>query len=98
MPQQILRFGGFELHLGRYELRKGKIRIRLGPQAMELLILLARRPGDLVTREEIAQKLWPPGTFLDFERGINNAMRRVRTALGDDPDRPDYVETVPGKG
>lgn len=98
MQRQILRFGHFEVHLDRYELRKGTVRIRLGPQPMELLILLARRPGELVTREEIAEKLWSPGIFLDAERGINNAMRRLRTALGDNPGQPQYVETVAGKG
>jgi len=87
-----------EVHLARYELRRGARLVRLERQPMELLILLAVRKGELVTREAIVEQLWPAGVFVDTERGINNAMRKIRSALRDDADRPRYIETVVGKG
>jgi DNA-binding winged helix-turn-helix (wHTH) protein/tetratricopeptide (TPR) repeat protein len=87
-----------ELDLGRYELRRRGRRIRLEKKPMELLILLARRRDLLVTREEIVAKLWRSALFIDTEPNINNIVRKIRTALGDNSERPRFLETVVGKG
>ena len=87
-----------ELDLKRYEVRCGSRVLRLERQPMELLILLASRPGELITRQEITARLWGQGVFVDAERGINNAVRKLRVALADDPEQPRYLETVIGKG
>jgi DNA-binding winged helix-turn-helix (wHTH) protein/Flp pilus assembly protein TadD len=87
-----------ELDLGRYELRRQGRRIRLEKKPMELLILLASRRDLLVTREEIVAKLWRSALFIDTEPNINNIVRKIRTALGDNPERPRFLETVVGKG
>lgn len=87
-----------ELDLGRYELRRGGRTRKLERLPMELLILLAERQGQLVTRAEILERLWGAEVFVDGDAAINTAIRKVRQALGDDPDRPQFVETVVGKG
>jgi TolB-like protein/DNA-binding winged helix-turn-helix (wHTH) protein/Tfp pilus assembly protein PilF len=87
-----------ELDLGRYELRRGGRVKRLERLPMELLILLAERQGQLVTRSAIRERLWGAGVFVDEDPAINTAVRKVRRALRDDPDRPQFVETVVGKG
>jgi TolB-like protein/DNA-binding winged helix-turn-helix (wHTH) protein len=89
---------GLEIDLGRYELRRGGRARKLERLPMELLILLAERQGQLVTRAEILERLWGAEVFVDGDAAINTAIRKVRQALGDDPDRPRYVETVVGKG
>lgn len=86
------------LDLRRYELRRGRRVLRLERQPMELLILLARRNGELVTREEIEQHLWGEEVPLEADRGINNAVRKLRLALHDDSKAPRFLETVIGKG
>jgi len=90
--------GEVELDLGRYELRRFGRRVKLEKKPMELLIFLVSRREQLVTREEIVQRLWRSDLFIDSERNLNNIMRKIRTALGDDADRPSFVETVIGKG
>ena len=87
-----------QLDLARYEVRVGGHRVHLERQPMELLVLLAERRGEMVTREEIAHKLWGATVYLNAEQGINNGIRKIRLALGDDPERPHFVETVVGKG
>jgi DNA-binding winged helix-turn-helix (wHTH) protein/tetratricopeptide (TPR) repeat protein len=87
-----------ELDLGRYELRRNGRRVRLEKKPMELLIFLATRRERLVTREEIIAKLWRSALFIDTEPNINNIIRKIRTALGDDSERPRFLETVVGKG
>ena len=87
-----------ELDLGRYTLRRDGRQKRLERLPMELLILLAERQGQLVTRSEILERLWGTDVFVDGDAAINTAVRKVRRALGDDPDRPRFVETVVGKG
>ena len=87
-----------ELDLGRYELRRRGRRVRLEKKPMELLIFLASRREQLVTREEIVAKLWRSALFIDTEPNINNIVRKIRTALGDHTDRPRFLETVVGKG
>src|SRR5215475_10975886 len=96
--QRLLRFESFELDVRSRELRKGKQRIRLQEQPFEILRLMLERPGDVVTREELARHLWPKGTFVDFEHSLNAAVKRLRAALGDDADNPRFVETLHRRG
>src|SRR5258705_4445679 len=96
--ERLLRFESFELDVRSRELRKGKNRIRLQEQPFEILRLMLERPGDVVTREELAQRLWPAGTFVDFEHSLNAAVKRLRAALGDDADNPRFVETLHRRG
>ncbi|HYS25333.1 MAG TPA: winged helix-turn-helix domain-containing protein [Vicinamibacterales bacterium] len=97
-PERLLRFESFELDTRSRELRKGSNRIRLQEQPFEILRLMLEHPGDVVTREELARKLWPNGTFVDFEHSLNAAVKRLRAALGDDADNPRFVETLPRRG
>src|SRR6059058_4684620 len=96
--ERLLRFASFELDVHSRELRKGTDRIRLQEQPFEILRLMLERPGDVVTREEMARRLWPEGTFVDFEHSLNAAVKRLRAALGDDADNPRFVETLPRRG
>src|SRR3954464_1283766 len=96
--ERLLRFESFELDVRSRELRNGKNRIRLQEQPFEILRLMLERPGDIVTREELQQRLWPDGTFVDFEHSLNAAVKRLRAALGDDADNPKFVETLPRRG
>jgi DNA-binding winged helix-turn-helix (wHTH) protein len=80
------------------ELRKGATRIRLQDQPFEILRMMLERPGHVVTREELQKRLWPEGTFVDFEHSLNAAVKRLRAALGDDADHPRFVETLPRRG
>ena len=93
-----LRFDSFELDLPTGELRKEGRLIKLQDQPMKLLILLATRAGELVGRDEIQNALWSDSHFVEFEHGINTAIRKIREALGDDPEKPRFVETLPRKG
>jgi TolB-like protein/DNA-binding winged helix-turn-helix (wHTH) protein/Flp pilus assembly protein TadD len=93
-----LRFGVFELDLDTGELRKSGRAVRLRPQAAKVLGVLASRPGQLVTREDLQQQLWGQETFVDFEHSINLCIREIRAALGDDAATPRYVETLPRHG
>lgn len=93
-----VRFGAFQLDLRTGELRKAGARINLSDQPFQLLKALLARPGDLVTREELRQRLWPAETFVDFEHGLNAAVRRLRDALGDSADVPRFIETMPRRG
>jgi len=95
---RVIRFGGFELDLHAGELRKAGARLSLPAQSFHVLALLLERPGDLVTREELRQRLWPTGTFVDFEHGLNAVVNRLRDTLGDSADRPRFIETVPRRG
>src|ERR1700704_5161421 len=87
-----------ELDLGRYELRRSGRRVKLERKPMELLIFLVGRRDQIVSREDIVRKLWRSDLFIDTERNVNNIVRKVRTALGDDSARPRFLETVVGKG
>ena len=87
-----------ELDLGRYELRRQGRRIKLEKKPMELLIFLVSRREQLVSRDEIVGKLWGSNLFIDTEPNINNIVRKIRTALGDDSAKPRFLETVVGKG
>jgi eukaryotic-like serine/threonine-protein kinase len=93
-----LGFGVFEVDLRAGELRKHGLKIKLQEQPFKILVLLLRRRGELVTREELRQELWPAHTFVDFDRGLNKAMTKLRTALGDSAESPRYVETLHRRG
>jgi DNA-binding winged helix-turn-helix (wHTH) protein/tetratricopeptide (TPR) repeat protein len=90
--------GDVELDLGRYELRRFGRRIKLEKKPMELLIFLVGRRDQMVSREDIVRKLWRSNLFIDTERNLNNIVRKIRTALGDNTAKPRFVETVVGKG
>jgi DNA-binding winged helix-turn-helix (wHTH) protein len=94
----VLRFGAFELDLEAERLLKNGRQVRLQPQPFKLLRLLTAQPGRLVTREEIQASLWTNDTFVDFEQGVNFAVKQVREALGDRAENSIYVETVPKRG
>jgi DNA-binding winged helix-turn-helix (wHTH) protein len=94
----IVQFGSFELDLEAERLLKNGRQVRLQPQPFKLLRLLTTQPGKLVTREEIQAALWTNDTFVDFEQGVNFAIKQVREALGDRADNSIYVETVPKRG
>jgi TolB-like protein/DNA-binding winged helix-turn-helix (wHTH) protein len=98
LPTEVVKFDEFELDCNRYQLLRAGRRIKLEKLPMELLILLLEKEGHLVTREEIVDRLWGPDVFLDTEHGINTAIRKIRNALRDDPERPRFVQTVTGKG
>ncbi len=98
MPLSCYKFGEFELDSARFELRRDGRVLKLERIPMELLILLAEKDGNVVSRQEIVERLWGKDVFLDTEHGINTAMRKIRQALRDDPDRPRFVQTVTGKG
>jgi TolB-like protein/tetratricopeptide (TPR) repeat protein len=94
----LLRFGTFELDVRSRELRNDMVRVRLQEQPFEILRLMLQRPGEVITRDELRQRLWPAGTFVDFEHSLNAAIKRLRAALGDDADKPTFIETVPRRG
>src|SRR5437899_195190 len=79
-------------------LGKKPLKIRLQGQPVEILAMLLQRPGETITREELQKKLWPADTFVDFEQGLNNAMKRLRAALDDSAESPRFVETLPRHG
>ena len=97
-PARHLRFGAFDLNLHTGELHKGRTRLRVPDQSIEILKALLEQPGQLVTREELRDRLWSSDTFVDFEHGLNAAVRRLREALGDSADVPKYIETLPRRG
>jgi DNA-binding winged helix-turn-helix (wHTH) protein/Tol biopolymer transport system component len=96
-PGQV-KFGVFELDLTSGELRKGGTRIRLQDQPFQVLKALVEKPGEVVTREELQQRLWPRDTFVDFEDGLSTAVKKIRRALGDSAANPRFVETLPKRG
>ena len=93
-----LSFGPFEADLHSGELRKNGVKVRLQAQPFQLLVMLLERPGELVTREEICQKLWAADTFVDFDRSLGVALNKIREVLGDSAANPRYIETLPRKG
>jgi DNA-binding winged helix-turn-helix (wHTH) protein len=92
-PRSV-RFGSFEVSFPSRELRKHGARVRLPGQPFDILAILLEHAGEVVTREELRQRLWPADTFVDFEHGMNNAVKKLRAALGDSADVPVYVETL----
>src|SRR5712691_2093977 len=96
--RKILRFAVFEVDLAAGELRKNGTRIRLQEQPFQILVHLLDRAGEVVTREELRQKLWPADTFVDFDHSLNTAINKLREALGDSASSPRYVETLARRG
>src|SRR5215813_5819536 len=94
----ILRFGAFELNASAGELRHQGDLVKLSPQPLKVLDLLARRSGEVLTRNEIREHIWCGDTFVDFEQGLNFCIRQIREALGDHADAPRFVETLPRRG
>src|SRR5215831_17651174 len=92
------RFGRFELDSRTRELRKDGVRLRLQEQPFAVLALMLEHPGELLTRDELRDRLWPEGTFVDFEHGLNAAVKRLRAVLGDNAERPRFVETLHRRG
>jgi DNA-binding winged helix-turn-helix (wHTH) protein len=93
-----VRFGNFEVDLRAGELRKSGLKIKLQGQPLAVLALLLERPGQVVTREELQQKLWAGEAFVDFEHGLNKAIGKVRDALADNANNPRFIETLPRRG
>jgi DNA-binding winged helix-turn-helix (wHTH) protein len=91
-------FGPFSVDLRAGELFKGKKKIKVQQLPMQVLGALLERPGEVVEREELKSRLWPADTFVDFEHGLNTAIKKLRHALGDSTDKPRYIETLPKKG
>ena len=96
--KRIVRFGMYEADLQQLFLSKGGLRVKLQGQPFRVLALLLENPGKLVTRDEIRQKLWPADTFVEFDDGLNTAIKKLRGALSDSADNPRFIETVPRRG
>src|ERR1700752_3585668 len=94
----ILRFANFEVDLLSGELRRSGLKVKLTGQPFQVLTTVLEKPGRVVTREELHQKLWAQDTFVDFEHGLNKAINKVREALGDDADNPRFIEPLPARG
>jgi DNA-binding winged helix-turn-helix (wHTH) protein len=97
-PHHLYRFGRFELDTRSGELRRNGYRVRLQEQPRRILLLLVEHAGDIVTREELHRTLWPADTFVDFDIGLNAAIRKLRIALGDRVKHPQFIETVSRRG
>src|SRR6267378_8186410 len=98
MPSERVRFGQFHLDVSRYELTRAGKPVHMERIPMDLLILLVRENGRLISREEIIERLWGKDVHFDTDNSINTAIRKIRRALGEDPEKPQYIETVLGKG
>ena len=94
----VFRFGLFEANSTSNTLTRGGLRVKIQDQPFQLLMLLLQRPGEVVTREELRQSLWPDGTYVDFDGSLNVILKRLRAALDDDPENPRFVQTVPRRG
>src|SRR5215469_14519907 len=93
-----VRFGVFEADLRARQLHKAGIRVKVQQQPFQILEMLLRRPGAVVTREELRAQLWPADTFVDFEHSLNSAIKKLRDALGDNANNPRFIETLPRLG
>src|SRR5579862_3770436 len=97
-PQAVVRFGVFEADLRAGELRKKGVRVKIQDLPFRTLKLLLSRPNEIVTREEFRQALWPQDIFVDFDRSISSAIKRLRDALGDPAENPIFIETIERRG
>jgi DNA-binding winged helix-turn-helix (wHTH) protein len=98
LPDKKIRFDDFELDYGRFQLSRSGTPVRLEGLPLQLLMFMVGKRGQLVTREQISSELWSKDVFVDVEQGINTAIRKVRRALADDADEPQYLQTVVGRG
>jgi DNA-binding winged helix-turn-helix (wHTH) protein len=96
--EETLRFEGFELNLRAGELYKSGRKVRLQALPLRILATLLEMPGQVVTREELREKLWPADTFVDFDHSLNTAIRKLRQALNDEAEKPRFIETLPRRG
>jgi cholera toxin transcriptional activator len=94
----VRRFGAYEVDLRTGELRKNGLRLKLQEQSFQVLAMLLEQPGELVTREQMREKLWPADTFVDFDHGLNTAVNKLRDVLNDSAASPRYIETLPRRG
>jgi len=95
---RIFRFGLFEADPARNTLMRNGLRVKIQDQPFCVLLLLLERPGEIVTREELRQRLWPDGTYVDFDGSLNVILKKLRSAIDDDPDNPRFIETIPRRG
>ena len=98
MPEKKVHFDDFQLDYGRFQLCRRGVPIRLEGLPLQLLMFLVEKRGQLVTREQISSELWSKDVFVDVEQGINTAIRKIRRALADDAGKPQYLQTVVGRG
>src|SRR6266446_6553307 len=96
--ERYLRFGQFQVDLQREELFKEGLRVRIPSKVFQVLMALIERPGEIVTRDALRARLWPGGTFVNYDANVNTTVNKLRLALGDSPDKPMYVETIPRQG
>src|SRR5436853_5816459 len=94
----VIRFGVFEVDLPAGRIRRNGLRVHLQDQPFRVLAMLLERPGEVVTREDLRARLWPSDTFVDFDHGLNAAVKRLRDALGDSAETPRFVETLARRG
>jgi DNA-binding winged helix-turn-helix (wHTH) protein len=98
LPDKKVHFDDFELDFARFQLCQSGNPVRLEGLPLQLLMFLVEKRGELVTREQISAQLWSKDVFVDVDQGINTAIRKIRRALGDDPNEPQYLQTVVGRG
>ncbi len=96
--EDVIRFGLFELDLKAGQLSRNGTKLRLPQQPLQLLAVLLERPGEILTREELRQRLWSSDVFVDFDHGLNKSIQKLRDALGDSATSPRYIETIPRVG
>src|ERR1043165_4523865 len=96
--RMVIHFGGCEVDLRAGELRRNGAKVKLQEQPLQILAMLLEHPGEIVTREELRARLWSADTFVDFDHGLNSAVKRLRDALGDSAEKPRFVETVGRRG
>ena len=96
--ERYLRFGQFQVDLQREELFKEGSQVRIPSKVFQVLLALVERPGEIVTREALRARLWPAGTFVNYDANVNTTVNKLRLALGDSPEKPMYVETIPRQG
>src|SRR5713226_3017245 len=95
---QVLQFGVFHVDVRAGELRKNGAKLKLQEQPFQVLSILLEHPGELVSREELRNRVWPQDTFVDFDHALNTAITKIRVAVGDGADTPRFVQTVPRRG
>ena len=98
VPPRFVRFGPFDFDLQRHELFRGGSRVKLPGKVCEVLLILVEKPGDVVTREALRARLWPPDSNVNYDANVNTTVNKLRQVLGDSPDQPVFVETIPRRG
>src|SRR5215471_9043044 len=98
LPARFVSFGPYQLDLRAGELRRNGAKVKVPDQSIKVLTMLVENSGEVVTREQLHQKLWPNGTIVEFDNSLNAAIRRLREAMEDSADAPRYIETLPRRG